>query len=585
MYENLKSNSKFISASAFDCFGGWVLDTQFIVNMGASYLLAHGLGEKVADAVKKISIDKPGKYKIWAYTKDWAAQWKQDAAPGLFKLRVNDWQSEPLGGENKDWHWQDAGSCELNAGEADVSLIDMTGFEGRCAAVFLTQEPDFTPPSDKPEFEKFRSALCDDGAAPENAGHFDIVIAGGGISGMAAAVCAAKNNLKTALIQDRFVLGGNNSSEVRVWLGGETNFEPFPKIGSITRMFEPEKCAHYGHTNTAELYEDEKRLDIINKIPNLSLFLGHFVKEASVENNTIKSVVCIDVKTYAEKIFTADLFVDATGDATLGYAAGADYEVTTNGHMGMTNVWNVKNTGEAISFPRCPWAIDLTHCKFPGRYAESDEAAELLLGGWYWESGLEHDPINRAEYARDTNFRAMYGAFDALKNTDNVLKNYKLNYANYIGGKRESRRLLGDVILTKSDVFTNRQFDDGCLPSTWSIDVHYPKRECYPSFHEGDAFITTAYFEGLPVSPYFVPYRCLYSRNINNLFMAGRNVSVSHDALGTVRVMRTGGMMGEIVGYAAGLCKKHNTMPRKIYTDHLNEFIGLLKNTDKTEYL
>jgi hypothetical protein len=108
--------------------------------------------------------------------------------------------------------------------------------------------------------------------------------------------------------------------------------------------------------------------------------------------------------------------------------------------------------------------------------------------------------------------------------------------------------------------------------------VHYPKREYYTSFHEGDAFIAIDYHENLPVTPYFVPYRCLYSRNIKNLFMAGRNVSVSHEALGTVRVMRTGGMMGEIVGYAAGFCKKYGATPRGIYENHLDEFIKHLKN-------
>ena len=576
MNEHIKKNSIFISTSEFENYGSWVLDTQFIQNMGASYLLAHGLGEKALDAKTKIRIEKAGKYKIWAYTKDWVGNWKQGAAPGLFKIGIDDWRSETLGNENKEWSWQEAGICEMGAGEIILSLIDLTGFEGRCAAVILVLDLDFVPGSKKAEYENLREAVTND--ITKDAGHYDIAIAGGGIAGMAAAVSAANNNLKVALIQDRFVLGGNNSSEVRVWLGGETNFDPFPKIGDITRSFEPEKHAHYGHTNIGAIYEDQKRLEMIKAIPNITLFLGQCAKEAAVENNIIKSIVCIDVKTYAKKIITADLFVDATGDATLGYAAGADFETTTNGHMGMTNVWYVEDTGKETSFPLCPWAIDLSSSKFPGRYAESDEKAELSLGGWYWESGLEHDPIEKAEYARDTNFRAMYGAFDALKNVDGVLKTYKLGYADYIGGKRESRRLLGDVVLTKSDVFSNRQFEDGCLPSTWTIDVHYPRREYYPSFHEGDAFIAAAYNEKLPANPYFVPYRCLYSRNIGNLFMAGRDISVSHDALGTVRVMRTTGMMGEIVGHAAALCKKYGVLPRGIYENHLKEFIELLKN-------
>ena len=576
-------NAIFISTSAFDDYGGWVLDTQFITNIGASYLLAHGLGKKVRDAVKKIYVEESGKYKIWAYTKDWVAHWKQNAAPGLFKIKINKWQSDILGDEDKEWHWQEAGICDIEQGEASISLNDLTGFEGRCAAILLTADINFVPESGETEFVNLRDTLCGR-QVPENAGDFDIVVAGGGIAGMSAAVTAAKNNLKVALIQDRLVLGGNNSSEVRVWLSGETNFEPFKKIGDITRLFEPEKHAHYGPSNTGDLYEDDNRIAIIKSFPNISLFLGCFLKEARVdENNIIKSVTCIDVKTYAEKIFKANLFVDATGDATLGYTAGADYEITTNGHMGMTNVWHIEKAETEQEFPRCPWAIDLSNVNFPGRKTEKDpydrdvQSGPESLGGWYWESGMEYNPIKKAEYARDTNFRAMYGAVDCIKNTDGNYKNYYLKFAAYIGGKRESRRLLGDIILTKSDVLENHEFDDRCVPSSWLVDVHYPDRKYYPAFHEGDAFIAEAYMEKFPVNPYWVPYRCLYSRNIKNLFMAGRDVSVSHDALGTVRVMRTGGMMGEVVGYAAGLCKKYGALPRDIYTNHLEEFINLLK--------
>ena len=183
----------------------------------------------------------------------------------------------------------------------------------------------------------------------------------------------------------------------------------------------------------------------------------------------------------------------------------------------------------------------------------------------------------KAEYIRDLNFRAMYGAWDAVKNVDGEYPSHRLSFCAYIAGKRESRRLLGDVVLTKQDVQKGRYQEDGCVPSTWSFDVHYPDRRFYSAFHEGDAFIAGAYYEQFP-GPYFVPYRVLYSRNIANLFMAGRNVSVSHDALGNVRVMRTGGMMGEVVGYAAKLCCKFDIQPREVYTEHLEEFIMELKS-------
>jgi hypothetical protein len=317
---------------------------------------------------------------------------------------------------------------------------------------------------------------------------------------------------------------------------------------------------------------------MLKAYPNITLFLGCAVVAADVKNSVIRSITFIDVKTHKPRSVCADYFVDCTGDATLGWFAGADYEITTNGHMGMTNFWYVEDTGTQTQFPRCEWAIDLRDHWFPGRDATNVEDGPKRLGCWYWESGMEHDPIEFAEEARDTNFRAMYGAFDALKNTDNgFYKTYKIGHSSYIGGKRESRRLLGDVILTKSEVLTNYRYEDGCIPSTWQIDVHYAKKECYPAFHEGDAFLTNAYYDSFKHIPYFVPYRCIYSRNINNLFMAGRNVSVSHDALGTVRVMRTCGVMGEVVGYAAALCKKYGAAPREVYSKYLGEFLESLK--------
>jgi hypothetical protein len=168
----------------------------------------------------------------------------------------------------------------------------------------------------------------------------------------------------------------------------------------------------------------------------------------------------------------------------------------------------------------------------------------------------------------------MYGAWDALKNVDGVLPNHKLNWAAFVAGKRESRRLLGDVVLSKEDVLSGKQYPDGCVPTGWKIDLHVPDKR-YEKGFEGDAFIAKALFTGYKL-PYWIPYRCLYSRNIPNLFMAGRDISVTHEALGTVRVMRTGGCMGEVVGMAASLCKRHDTDPRGVYADHLAELQQLM---------
>ncbi len=164
----------------------------------------------------------------------------------------------------------------------------------------------------------------------------------------------------------------------------------------------------------------------------------------------------------------------------------------------------------------------------------------------------------------------MYGAWDTLKNMDKLYPNHRLAWAAFIAGKRESRRLLGDVLLTGDDFRQGRVFEDGCFPCTWHIDLHMP----HPDFAGGhgiDAFISkcTTGREYSYKRPYWAPYRCLYSRTISNLFMAGRDISVTHEALGPVRVQKTCGMMGEVVGKAAWICIRHQTLPRGVYQQHL----------------
>lgn len=578
-YQDLKQNSVFIEMGTFHNYGGWVLDTQFIPNMGSAHLLAHGLGTPVSDATTTICIPTPGKYKLWAFTRDWVAPWKTGVAPGLFKIKIGGkLVGTVFGNQTSEWQWQSGGIVDISTQNTDLALCDLTGFEGRCGAIFLTQDMDFEPPNDIGELETMRRILCGNDDITFD-GKYDLVIAGAGFAGMCAAVSAARRGVKVALIQDRDVIAGNNSSEVRVWLGGEINFEPFPKVGDIVKEFHCEKKAHYGPDNTGEIYEDDKKLAVLQKEPNINLYMGYFAKDVIMQGNTIKSVIIYNVKDGSHKRLDADLFADCSGDSIIGAAAGADFEVTTNGHMGMTNVWNIKDTGEPQPFPKCPWAIDLSGVQFPGRGnvgSTYNQTRTEAFGGWYWESGNEHDPIEKAEYARDTNLRAMYGAWDCVKNTDNDYDTYKLNFSAYIGGKRESRRMLGDIILNKSDVYKGVKFPDAIVPTTWNFDVHYPDRAFYPAFHEGDGFLTKDYHEPFN-TPYFIPYRVMYSRNISNLFMAGRNVSVTHDALGTVRVMRTGGMMGEVVGAAAKVCIEHNVLPRDVYESHLDELLGSLR--------
>ncbi len=188
---------------------------------------------------------------------------------------------------------------------------------------------------------------------------------------------------------------------------------------------------------------------------------------------------------------------------------------------------------------------------------------------WYWESGFDKDPIENMELIRDHNFRAMYGAWDALKNVDGLYPNHRLGWSAFIAGKRESRRLMGDVVLDGNDFTEGRSFPDAAFPCSWHIDLHFPHKS-YEEGLEGNEFISdftrgeAHQYQGI----YWAPYRCLYSRNVDNLFMAGRDISVSKTGLGPVRVMRTCGMMGEIVGKAAAVCVRQETSPRGVYDTH-----------------
>jgi hypothetical protein len=590
--EPMRPQFVLVEAEGFTRHGGWVVDPQFMDQMGSPYLLAHGLGRPVADAATEVEFSDAGRYRVWVRTKDWVAQWNAPGAPGKFQLLINGLPlATTFGTQGAQWHWQDGGTVDITARRIRLALHDLTGFEGRCDAVLFSRDASFTPPNRDPEMAAFRRACLGLPEQPEAAGEFDFVVTGAGIAGTCAAITAARLGLKVALIQDRPVLGGNNSSEVRVWLQGARNKEPWPRIGDVVAELEPDRRAHYGPANTADLYEDAKKLAVVRAEPNIRLFLSHRVNGAETDAGRIRAVLAQEIDTGRRVRIAGRWFADCTGDAAVGALAGADFEIEPQGRMGPCNLWNVcecKDTNalntataamaEPQPFPRCPWALDLTDKPFPGRSQTRPDP--LQLGGWYWESGFDRHPIDDMEYIRDWNFRAMYGAWDAMKNVDKVLPNHRLNWSAHILGKRESRRLLGDVVLCFEDLQRDRQFPDGCAPTGWSNDLHLPDPK-YENGFGGDAFIARANFGEFPAHreqrPFWIPYRCLYSRNVANLFMAGRDISVKHDALGAVRVMRTGGCMGEVVGMAASLCRKHEATPRGVYERHLADLQDLMR--------
>ncbi|WP_339729247.1 FAD-dependent oxidoreductase [uncultured Gimesia sp.] len=558
-----------IEAESFDKQGGWKLDTQFINSMGSPYLLAHGLGQPVADAETTVKFPSTGKYRVFVRTKDWVAPWKASGTPGRFQLAIDGKPlSETFGTKSAHWFWHDGGTVEITKPEIKLSLHDLTGFEGRCDAILFTKDLSYSPPNEMAPMDQWRKAMLGLPAQPEKTKPYDLVVVGGGYAGLGAAISAARMGCKVALVQNRPVLGGNGSSEVRVWAKGLVRRGKYPHIGEIIAEFADSASASPG---TYEEFGDNVKEATVRAEKNIDLFLNTHAYAVKKEGDAIQSVTAFNTKTGKQTEFQGALFADCTGHGEIGFLAGADYYTQEKGHMGMSNMWTWKEAEKAQSFPNVPWALDLTMDDFP--------YPKRFHGEWFWESGFDKDPIKDLESMRDWNFRAVYGAWNTMKNKDGKDKhgNAALTWMAYIGGPRESRMLRGDVILRRKDIVNKVEFPDGCVPSTWSIDLHYPKKQYMKKYPE-DPFISQAVFDrsvdrkrGYPV-----PYRCFYSRNVPNLFMAGRCVSVTHEALGTVRVMKTGGMMGEVVGKAAAVCTDKKCSPRAVYTDYYKDLDRLM---------
>ena len=567
-----------VEAEAFQSHGGWSLDTQFIDLMGSPYLLAHGLGAPVKDATTTVAFPKNGKYRVWVRTKDWVAHWQATGAPGRFQVLVAGRPlTETFGAKGAQWGWQDGGTVEIVGNSVALALHDLTGFDGRCDALYFTSDLQETPPNDSAPLSAWRKTTLGLPAQPEDMGEFDLVVVGGGYGGLGSAISAARMGLKVALIQNRPVLGGNGSSEVRVWAMGLVRRGKYPHIGEMIEEFADKAKNSPG---TYEEFGDAQKEAIVRAEKNISLFLNEHVFASETKDNRILSVTSLNTTNSRQKKYRGKLFSDCTGHGNLAYLSGAKYEIEFKDLMGMSNMWVWSNADAPKTFPETPWALDLKMDDFPYPKMGKADMEKKGKGEWFWESGFNKHPINDLELIRDWNLRAVFGAFNAMKNRDGKAEhpNAKLDWVAYVGGTRESRRIVGDVMLTHEDVVTKREFPDGCVPSTWSIDLHFAKDEYAKKFPD-NPFISVAKHDqridrqfGYPI-----PYRCLYSANVSNMFMAGRDISVTDEALGTVRVMKTIGMMGEVVGKAASIAIKHNGTPRDVYTLYWSELDALLK--------
>ena len=618
LIQKLRRRLCLAEAEAFADRGGWQIDAQFIEAMGSPFLLAHGLGSPVADATTRVDLPAPGSYLVYARTRDWVvypSKFQPQAGgrrPGAFQVRVDGQTLPEIVGADGDgcWHWQLAGRIQAGEAPVAVALHDLMGFDARCdALLFVPAEASgYRPPDGGPELAALRGALLGWERQPENAGQFDLVVAGGGFAGACAALTAARHGLHVALIQDRPVYGGCGSSEIRVSPIRHLLTAPFPRnADAMIELYAGYRARAYSDLAPA----DALRQRIIESQPGLRAFRQMSVVDVEMAGREIGAVIAQDVSAGRRLRFRAPLFADCTGDSLLGFKAGAEYRLGREGRaefdepfapeaadtmlLGSSLYWWAAEDQAESAFPQAPWALPVEsepHFEVPRpKWPQSPAPGVAYAAGWNWESGWCLDNTVEAERIRDHLLRAVYATWAFLKNRSPNRERWATTHLAWLGhvlGKRESRRLLGDFLLTQRHIMEHQVEPDGCVTATWYFDLHFPHPE-NSRFWPGEEFRSVAFDDPQwqrwshvapggyqEIAPYPIPYRCLYSKDVPNLFLAGRNISVTHCALAPVRTMMCTGQMGAVVGRAAFLCQHHECGPRQIHDRHLDDLRQLL---------
>lgn len=588
-----------VEAEDFTDYGDWKLDTQFVHKMGSAYLLACGLGSPIGNASTTVQLPQAGTYRVWVRTKNWLKEF----SPGTFTVAVNGRKSKQvLGAAPREvWTWESAGEFELSTGSVKLALVDLSGAFARCDALLLTRDLGYAPPEALEAFRRERARLTGMPEKIEDAGEFDVIVVGAGTAGCGAAVAAARNGAKTALVQDRPVLGGNASSELGVPTCGASVSHPNARESGLNEEANLIRVKN-GHHKMSEAY-----LAQMVGEKNLTVFNNRRVMAAEMKDvSTIAAVQAVDTLTHAASRYRGKIFIDCTGDGWVGYYAGAAYRfgresrdefgesaapekadaITMSGCImgNLALAYRAENTGKEVAYTPPAWAVKL----LPPEEFHRDPRG--FAGGQWW---LEHpgdvDDLEDPERARDELIRITFAYWGWIKNgweKNALARQYALAYVPYMDARRETRRLVGDYILKQQDAEQGVMFPDRISYGGWSLDVHNPK-----GIHSGKE--GPYYYDGhVPI--YSIPFRTLYSTNIVNLLFAGRHMSVTHIALGTVRVEATLSTAGQAAGTAAALCLRRGVTPRELGRRHIGElqqqllkddqYIPELKNEDPADF-
>jgi hypothetical protein len=573
-----------VEAEDFADYGGWRLDTQFVHTMGSAYLLAGGVCQPVREATTAVKVPRAGTYRVWVRTRNWLKGY----SPGTFTIAVNGKRAENVMGAGKPevWAWERAGDFTLEAGSVRLALVDLSGAFARCDAVLLTRETGYVPPDDSEGTESARARFSGLPQEVADLGAFDVVVVGAGSAGVPAAVAAARNGARTALIHDRPVLGGNASDELGVTVIGAAFEHPNARECGIIEEAGLLR-AKYGVSRKhglPKLSEAFHRLVAAER--NLTVFNNQRVLGVERDaDGVIGAVKSVSTLTLARGRVRGKLFVDCTGDGWVGYYAGAQYrfgreareefgeasapetadEITMSGLLmgDLAIAFRSEDRKAPVDYTPPEWAVQLPSPLFRN--------PRVLIGGEWW---LEHpgtfNDLTEPERARDELVRIVFAYWGFLKNDwgqKEKTRHYALTYVPHMDARRETRRLVGDYIFREQDAREGRIFPDRISYGGWPLDLHHPLG--IQSGKEG-------FYDKIPnpaVPIYTIPYRSIYSTNVPNLFMAGRCMSCTHMGLGTLRVQGTLATVGQAAGTAAALCLKHGVTPRELG----RRFIGELQ--------
>jgi len=437
---------------------------------------------------------------------------------------------------------------------------------------------------------------------------FDAVVVGGGLAGVCAAVSAARLGCRVALVQDRPVLGGNSSSEIRVPIGGAANHQAWAReTGIMEELFLEDRFRNHRHagksspeSSTTSMW-DLILYETVKNEPNITLLLNTSARKvAMADKYRINSIVCDQLGTEKEFHIVGNIFIDCTGDGTIGFLAGAKFMMGREGRgkfneslapgkadkitMGNSLMFVARDMGRPVQFDAPKWAIDYSSEKsLRLRHPHIRKNCDISGGYWWIELGGDRlDIIRDNEILRDELLKHLLGLWDHMKNHgDHGAENYALEWIGMVPGKRESRRFMGDHILTENDIRQTAIFPDAVGYGGWIIDLHTVgglRAKNLPPESVGSGSLKAKDSREIPL--FSIPYRCLYSKNIENLMFAGRDISATHVAFGTTRLMATCAILGQVTGTAAFFCKKFRVLPRDIHRRHVHELQQTLLRDD-----